>query len=36
MVTMLLQAMCDAAPTETQARLESFERSAATRQVFLP
>lgn len=36
MVTMLLQAMCDAAPTETQARLEAFERSAATRQVFLP
>ncbi len=36
MVTMLLQAMCDAEPTETQARLEAFERSAATRQVFLP
>jgi DNA-binding MurR/RpiR family transcriptional regulator len=36
MVTMLLQAMCDATPTETQARLEAFERSAATRQVFLP
>lgn len=36
MVTMLLQAMCDAAPAETQGRLESFERSAATRQVFLP
>ncbi|MET7397215.1 MurR/RpiR family transcriptional regulator [Dactylosporangium sp. AC04546] len=36
MVTVLLQAMCDAAPTETQARLEAFERSAATRQVFLP
>ena len=36
MVTMLLQAMCDAAPAETQERLEAFERSAATRQVFLP
>lgn len=36
MVTILLQAMCDAAPSETQARLEAFERSAATRQVFLP
>ncbi|MEV4138161.1 MurR/RpiR family transcriptional regulator [Dactylosporangium sp. NPDC049742] len=36
MVTMLLQAMCDAAPTESQARLEAFERAAATRQVFLP
>jgi DNA-binding MurR/RpiR family transcriptional regulator len=36
MVTILLQAMCDAAPAETQARLEAFERSAATRQVFLP
>ena len=36
MVTVLLQAMCDAAPTATQARLESFERSAARRQVFLP
>jgi DNA-binding MurR/RpiR family transcriptional regulator len=36
MVTVLLQAMCDAAPTETQERLEAFERSAANRQVFLP
>ncbi|WP_433051519.1 MurR/RpiR family transcriptional regulator [Dactylosporangium sp. CS-033363] len=36
MVTMLLQAMCDAEPAETQERLEAFERSAATRQVFLP
>ncbi|MGI5245205.1 MurR/RpiR family transcriptional regulator [Dactylosporangium sp. CA-139066] len=36
MVTMLLQAMCDAAPAETQERLEAFERSAANRQVFLP
>ncbi|WP_433210370.1 MurR/RpiR family transcriptional regulator [Dactylosporangium sp. CS-047395] len=36
MVTMLLQAMCDSAPAETQERLEAFERSAATRQVFLP
>jgi len=36
MVTVLLQAMCDAAPAETQRRLETFERSAASRQVFLP
>jgi DNA-binding MurR/RpiR family transcriptional regulator len=36
MVTILLQAMCDSAPAETQERLEAFERSAATRQVFLP
>ncbi|WP_432979314.1 MurR/RpiR family transcriptional regulator [Dactylosporangium sp. CA-233914] len=36
MVTILLQAMCDSTPTETQERLEAFERSAATRQVFLP
>ena len=36
MVTVLLQAMCDAAPAETQRRLETFERSAANRQVFLP
>jgi DNA-binding MurR/RpiR family transcriptional regulator len=36
MVTVLLQAMCDAAPAETQERLEAFERSAAHRQVFLP
>nr|WP_205864383.1 MurR/RpiR family transcriptional regulator [Planosporangium mesophilum] len=32
----LLQAMCDAAPTQTQSRLEAFEQSAARRQVFLP
>jgi DNA-binding MurR/RpiR family transcriptional regulator len=36
MVTVLLQAMCDAEPSPTQARLESFERSAARRAVFLP
>ena len=36
MVTVLLQAMCDAAPVRAQAGLESFERSAARRQVFLP
>lgn len=30
----LLQAMCDAAPGETQARLEDFERSAARRGLF--
>src|SRR5689334_8343672 len=35
MVTVLLQAMCDAAPAETQSRLETFERSAARRQVFV-
>jgi DNA-binding MurR/RpiR family transcriptional regulator len=31
----LLQAMCDAAPAQTQSRLEAFEQSAARRQVFL-
>jgi DNA-binding MurR/RpiR family transcriptional regulator len=31
----LLQAVCDAAPAQTQARLEAFEQSAARRQVFL-
>jgi DNA-binding MurR/RpiR family transcriptional regulator len=36
MVTVLLQAMCDAAPADTQRRLETFERSAVRRQVFLP
>jgi len=36
MVTVLLQAMCDAAPAETQRRLETFERSAAHRQVIVP
>ncbi len=32
----LLQAICDAAPTETQNRLEEFERSAARRELFVP
>jgi DNA-binding MurR/RpiR family transcriptional regulator len=36
MVTVLLQAMCDATPAQAQTRLETFERSAARRQVFLP
>ncbi|MGA8112447.1 MAG: MurR/RpiR family transcriptional regulator [Actinocatenispora sp.] len=36
MAMVLLQAMCDAAPTETQNRLESFERSAARRGLFAP
>ncbi|MEU4380233.1 MurR/RpiR family transcriptional regulator [Micromonospora echinofusca] len=31
----LLQAICDAAPTDTQRRLEAFEASAARRQLFL-
>lgn len=31
----LLQAICDAAPTETQRRLEAFEASATRRQLFL-
>jgi DNA-binding MurR/RpiR family transcriptional regulator len=31
----VLQAICDAAPNETQARLEAFESSAARRQLFL-
>ncbi|MGC4894587.1 MurR/RpiR family transcriptional regulator [Micromonospora sp. DT31] len=31
----VLQAICDAAPTETQTRLEAFESSAARRQLFL-
>ncbi|MFK3980013.1 MurR/RpiR family transcriptional regulator [Micromonospora sp. NPDC050397] len=31
----LLQAICDAAPSHTQRRLEEFEQSAARRQVFL-
>jgi len=30
----LLQAMCDAAPAQTQARLEEFESSAARRGLF--
>jgi DNA-binding MurR/RpiR family transcriptional regulator len=32
----LLQTMCDAAPAQTQSRLEAFEQSVARRQVFLP
>jgi DNA-binding MurR/RpiR family transcriptional regulator len=32
----LLQAMCDTGPDETQRRLEQFEASAARRQVFAP
>ncbi|MBM0226470.1 MULTISPECIES: MurR/RpiR family transcriptional regulator [Micromonospora] len=31
----VLQAICDAAPADTQARLEAFESSAARRQLFL-
>jgi DNA-binding MurR/RpiR family transcriptional regulator len=31
----VLQAICDARPAETQARLEAFESSAARRQLFL-
>lgn len=31
----VLQAICDAAPADTQARLEAFETSAARRQLFL-
>jgi DNA-binding MurR/RpiR family transcriptional regulator len=31
----VLQAICDAAPAETQRRLEEFERSAARRQLFV-
>ncbi|MEU9513940.1 MurR/RpiR family transcriptional regulator [Micromonospora sp. NPDC048169] len=31
----VLQAICDAAPAETQSRLEAFESSAARRQLFL-
>ncbi|MCW3840043.1 MurR/RpiR family transcriptional regulator [Micromonospora yasonensis] len=31
----VLQAICDAIPAETQARLEAFESSAARRQLFL-
>ena len=31
----LLQAMCDAAPARTQARLEAFDASAARRDLFL-
>ncbi|WDZ88035.1 MurR/RpiR family transcriptional regulator [Micromonospora cathayae] len=31
----VLQAICDAAPTDTQARLEAFEASAARRQLFI-
>jgi DNA-binding MurR/RpiR family transcriptional regulator len=32
----LLQTMCDAAPAQTQSRLEAFEQSVARRQIFLP
>jgi DNA-binding MurR/RpiR family transcriptional regulator len=32
----LLQAMCDAAPATTQARLEEFEASAVRRNLFVP
>ena len=35
LTTVLLQAMCDAEPAVAQDRLESFERSAARRQVFV-
>ncbi|MFF5171454.1 MurR/RpiR family transcriptional regulator [Micromonospora sp. NPDC000089] len=31
----ILQAICDASPAQTQARLEAFESSAARRQLFL-
>jgi DNA-binding MurR/RpiR family transcriptional regulator len=31
----LLQALCDAAPAESQSRLEEFERSASRRQLFV-
>ncbi|HEX5596572.1 MAG TPA: MurR/RpiR family transcriptional regulator [Micromonosporaceae bacterium] len=31
----LLQAICDAAPADTQQRLEEFEKSAARRQLFI-
>jgi DNA-binding MurR/RpiR family transcriptional regulator len=31
----VLQAICDAAPADTQARLEDFERSAARRAIFV-
>ncbi|MFD0787328.1 hypothetical protein ACFQZ8_25785, partial [Micromonospora azadirachtae] len=31
----LLQAICDATPADTQRRLEAFEASAARRQLFL-
>jgi DNA-binding MurR/RpiR family transcriptional regulator len=35
MAMVLLQAICDAIPIETQARLEAFEASAARRNVFV-
>ena len=35
LTTVLLQAMCDAQPAESQGRLEAFEKSAARRQVFV-
>jgi DNA-binding MurR/RpiR family transcriptional regulator len=36
LASVLLQTMCDAAPAQTQSRLEAFEQSIARRQVFLP
>jgi len=36
LATLLLQAMCDAAPAESQARLEAFELAVAERQPFVP
>jgi DNA-binding MurR/RpiR family transcriptional regulator len=36
LATVLLQTMCDAEPGRAQDRLESFERSVARRQVFVP
>lgn len=35
MAMVLLQAICDAAPADTQRRLEEFERSAARRAIFV-
>jgi DNA-binding MurR/RpiR family transcriptional regulator len=35
MAMVLLQAVCDAAPADTQHRLEEFERSAARRSIFV-
>lgn len=36
MAMVLLQAMCDAAPEETQRRLEDFEATVARRHIFTP
>ena len=36
LTSVLLQAMCDARPAQSQGRLEAFERSVARRQVFVP